>query len=219
MWIGKKLGCTLCLPLLHCAFYVRVSLLDMPTSTAAISTASTNTTTTQSNVLSATPITGPLLSQKPVVLWFHDPGTYSNQDAVVNPDQFPNFRDGQLLRIHFLQQAQQQQTQQQSTPQNKSSTQKQQAAGGTNSSTSGGGGGGGGASSQQQQQSPQRPPIIVKAGLADREALTRQQHLQVCKQACFKYEYITWIQCRYPSREILPIDSIYALAWKFIWNW
>lgn len=180
MWVGKKTNdwdvrfvfrsCT--------AFYVRVSLLDMPTSTAAISTASTNTTTTQSNVLSATPITGPLLSQKPVVLWFHDPGTYSNQDAVVNPDQFPNFRDGQLLRIHFLQQAQQQQTQQQSTPQNKSSTQKQQAAGGTSSSTSGGGGGG--ASSQQQQQSPQRPPIIVKAGLADREALTRQQHLQVC---------------------------------------
>lgn len=140
----------------------------MPTSTAAISTASTNTTTTQSNVLSTFPIAGPLLSQKPVVLWFHDPGTYSNQDAVVNPDQFPNFRDGQLLRIHFLQQTQQQQAQQQSTSQNKSSvSQKQQA------------GGGGASSQQQQQQSPQRPPIIVKAGLADREALTRQQHLQV----------------------------------------
>ena len=144
----------------------------MPTSTAAISTASTNTTTTQSNVQSTFPITGPLLSQKPVVLWFHDPGTYSNQDAVVNPDQFPNFRDGQLLRIHFLQQSQQQQPQQQSTSQNKSSvTQKQQA---------GSGGSGGTTSSQQQQQLSQRPPFIVKAGLADREALTRQQHLQVC---------------------------------------
>ncbi|KAI8141757.1 hypothetical protein BJV82DRAFT_670275 [Fennellomyces sp. T-0311] len=44
---------------------------------------------------------GNLLSQKPIILWVHDPGAYQNQDAVVNPDHFANFRNGQLLRIHF----------------------------------------------------------------------------------------------------------------------
>lgn len=43
---------------------------------------------------------GQLVSQKPIVLWFHDTGTFANHDAVVNPEYFPNIRDGQLLRIH-----------------------------------------------------------------------------------------------------------------------
>ncbi|KAI9497719.1 hypothetical protein BDB00DRAFT_784640 [Zychaea mexicana] len=76
---------------------------------------------------------GNLLSQKPISLWFHDPSTFQNQDAVVNPDHFANFRNGQLLRIHF--------------PQQPSST--------------------------------EREPLIVKATVVDREALARQQSLQI----------------------------------------
>ncbi|KAF7723038.1 vacuolar membrane-associated protein iml1 [Apophysomyces ossiformis] len=55
---------------------------------------------------------GQLLSAKPVILWFHDPGTMFNHDAVVNPDYFPNVQDGQVLRIHYPRAASQQQQQQ-----------------------------------------------------------------------------------------------------------
>ncbi|KAG0173849.1 vacuolar membrane-associated protein iml1 [Apophysomyces sp. BC1034] len=58
---------------------------------------------------------GQLLSAKPIILWFHDPGTMFNHDAVVNPDHFPNIRDGQVLRIHFPRSGSQQQQQQLST--------------------------------------------------------------------------------------------------------
>ncbi|KAI7859494.1 hypothetical protein BDC45DRAFT_216782 [Circinella umbellata] len=91
---------------------------------------------------------GNLLSQKPISLWFHDPSQFQNQDAVVNPDQFPNFRNGQLLRIHF--------------PQQHSST----------ATTS--------ASSVSSSSPPPPPePLIVKAAVVDREALARQQSLQI----------------------------------------
>ncbi|KAI8986397.1 hypothetical protein BDB01DRAFT_849455 [Pilobolus umbonatus] len=59
------------------------------------------------------------LSNKPVILWIHDPGVVYNHDAVVNPEIFPNFTDGQLLRIYCPRNTQQQQQQQQQS-QNKS---------------------------------------------------------------------------------------------------
>lgn len=40
------------------------------------------------------------LSNRPIVLWIHDLGSAHNHDAIVNPEMFPNFSDGQLLRIH-----------------------------------------------------------------------------------------------------------------------
>ncbi|KAG1066103.1 hypothetical protein G6F42_026719 [Rhizopus arrhizus] len=51
----------------------------------------------------------------PVVLWIHDTGAMYNHDAVVNPEIFSNFRDGQLLRIHCPRNIQPQQQQSQST--------------------------------------------------------------------------------------------------------
>jgi hypothetical protein len=62
------------------------------------------------------PPRGFLLSSKPIVLWTHDPTTSYAHDAVVNPEMFSNFRDGQLLRIHCprVNTTQQQQSQQQS---------------------------------------------------------------------------------------------------------
>jgi hypothetical protein len=45
---------------------------------------------------------GPLISTKPTILWIHDPSTSFSQDAVINPEAFPTIRDGQLLRLHFL---------------------------------------------------------------------------------------------------------------------
>ncbi|KAG1464634.1 hypothetical protein G6F46_003278 [Rhizopus delemar] len=41
-----------------------------------------------------------LLSNRPIVLWIHDLGSTYNHDAIVNPEIFPNFREGQLLKIH-----------------------------------------------------------------------------------------------------------------------
>ncbi|KAI9272610.1 hypothetical protein BY458DRAFT_539708 [Sporodiniella umbellata] len=46
------------------------------------------------------PAKGFLLSNRPIVLWIHDLGSAHNHDAIVNPEMFPNFSDGQLLRIH-----------------------------------------------------------------------------------------------------------------------
>lgn len=43
---------------------------------------------------------GFLLSNRPIVLWIHDLGSTYNHDAIVNPEIFPNFREGQLLKIH-----------------------------------------------------------------------------------------------------------------------
>ncbi|KAI9255421.1 hypothetical protein EDC94DRAFT_678447 [Helicostylum pulchrum] len=62
-------------------------------------------------VANSGPPRGFLLSTKPIVLWIHDPSAVYNHDAVVNPEMFPNFRDGQLLRIlcpRITQQPQQQ---------------------------------------------------------------------------------------------------------------
>lgn len=46
------------------------------------------------------PVKGFSLSNRPIVLWIHDLGSAHNHDAIVNPEMFPNFSDGQLLRIH-----------------------------------------------------------------------------------------------------------------------
>jgi hypothetical protein len=60
------------------------------------------------------PPKGFLLSNKPIVLWIHDLGLTHHNDAIVNPEIFPNFRDGQLLRIHCPpEQEKDQQTQEQ----------------------------------------------------------------------------------------------------------
>ncbi|KAI8098681.1 uncharacterized protein BX664DRAFT_288302 [Halteromyces radiatus] len=45
---------------------------------------------------------GPLLSTKPTILWIHDPSSSFTQDVVINPEAFPTIRDGQLLRLHFV---------------------------------------------------------------------------------------------------------------------
>ena len=109
---------------------------------------------------------GNLLSQKPISLWFHDPSQFQNQDAVVNPDHFPNFRNGQLLRIHFPQQQQSSTATTTSTPSTSSS-------------------------------SPPSPPepLIVKAAVVDREALARQQSLQVY---IWRYNYFYLYHIREP---------------------
>ncbi|KAI9272814.1 hypothetical protein BDA99DRAFT_556413 [Phascolomyces articulosus] len=93
---------------------------------------------------------GNLLSQKPISLWFHDPSQFQNQDAVVNPDHFANFRNGQLLRIHFPQQHH---------PSSSTTTSTT-----TTSTTS---------------PPPPPEPLVVKAAVVDREALARQQSLQI----------------------------------------
>lgn len=140
-----------------------------------------------------------LLSQKPIVLWIHDPGAIYSHDAVVNPDMFPNFRDGQLLRIHCPRNTRPQQQQAQNgnngnkpdQPDKKkqhdhSNVQSQQTS----------------QQSQQQQQlqtdqgqqsedrynenvfNPQLDSIIVKGHAVDKESLAKQQQLQVrlCKK-------------------------------------
>ncbi|KAI8979791.1 hypothetical protein BDF20DRAFT_913299 [Mycotypha africana] len=58
---------------------------------------------------------GILLSRKPIILWIHDPSSAYSHDAVVNPDLFPAFREGQLLRIHCARTNQQAQTSQSSS--------------------------------------------------------------------------------------------------------
>lgn len=51
---------------------------------------------------SDSPYLGPLLTTKPTILWIHDPISSFSQDAVINPEAFPTINDGQLLRLHFL---------------------------------------------------------------------------------------------------------------------
>lgn len=136
---------------------------------------------------------GVLLSTKPIVLWIHDPAVVYNHDAVVNPDMFPSFQDGQLLRIHCPQQQQQQQQQQQNSQTN-SNAKKQDHQElnklDTHSSSKQ-------ASSEQQQQQQQKKKIeksdmfdndsthlqfdsvIVKGHAIDKEGLAKQQQLQV----------------------------------------
>lgn len=116
---------------------------------------------------------GTFLSSKPIVLWIHDPGAIYTHDAVVNPDIFANFRDGQLLKIHCLQQ------QQQPPPQTQKSKQDQPDSG----------------TLSQSQQTEQTIPasdnvdlkldhVIVKGHAIDKENLSKQQQLQVrlCKK-------------------------------------
>ncbi|KAI9032760.1 hypothetical protein CLU79DRAFT_830598 [Phycomyces nitens] len=101
----------------------------------------------------------PWLSTKPIILWFHDPGVVFTQDAVINPDHFPNIRDGQLLRIHFP----------------RSGSHPSVPLPGTTSPQQAG-------SSQPPPFSLsqfEREPLIVKAACVDRELLVRQQHLQI----------------------------------------
>jgi hypothetical protein len=136
-----------------------------------------------------------LLSQKPIVLWIHDPGAIYNHDAVVNPDMFPNFRDGQLLRIHCPRTTQPQQQQAQNgNGNNKQDQQDQKKQHDTQSQQTGQ------QQSQQQQQSQtdqsqgqqsedrhnensfhlQLDSVIVKGHAVDKESLAKQQQLQVC---------------------------------------
>jgi hypothetical protein len=142
-----------------------------------------------------------LLSQKPIVLWIHDPGAIYNHDAVVNPDMFPNFRDGQLLRIHCPRNTQPQQQQAQNgnggNKQDQQDQKKQHDHGITQSQQTNQ------QQSQQQQQSQtdqgqgqqsedrhnessfnlQLDSVIVKGHAVDKESLAKQQQLQVrlCK--------------------------------------
>lgn len=131
---------------------------------------------------------GFLLSQKPVVLWIHDPGAMYNHDAVVNPEIFSNFRDGQLLRIHCPRsnsiQPQQQQSQntgsdQQDQKKQHDHHQGQQTQAQTQQQTQ----------AQQTEQSmlnqaedhhqEQLDSVIVKGHAVDKESLAKQQQLQV----------------------------------------
>lgn len=132
---------------------------------------------------------GFLLSQKPVVLWIHDPGAMYNHDAVVNPEIFSNFRDGQLLRIHCPRnnsiQPQQQQSQNSSSndQQDHDHHQGQQTQAQTQQQTQ----------AQQSEQSKskqaeehlhhhhqeQLDSVIVKGHAVDKESLAKQQQLQV----------------------------------------
>lgn len=140
---------------------------------------------------------GFLLSNKPIVLWIHDTGAISNHDAVVNPEMFPNFRDGQLLRIlcprisqplqsqnnsksdqqdgkkldSSTPQQQQQQTQQQQ--QQQQGQQQQQQAEQTNAQPQQS------QSSDKQDHLEQLDFVIVKGHAADKEILAKQQQLQV----------------------------------------
>lgn len=151
------------------------------------------------------PPRGLLISNKPIVLWIHDPGAIYNHDAVINPEIFPNFRDGQLLKILCPRITQQQPQQQQSQNANnkldqqdgkkhldhnilQQQQQQQQQNQLQNQQTQ----------QNQKQQSDQSSPqtqqsqssdkqehneqldfVIVKGHAADKENLTKQQQLQV----------------------------------------
>lgn len=151
------------------------------------------------------PPRGFLLSTKPIVLWIHDPSAVYNHDAVVNPEMFPNFRDGQLLRIlcpRITQQPQQQSqnsnksdqqdnkkqldhnTPQQNSQQTQQQTQQNQQLNQTNQQQT---------QSEQSNSLPQLSQssdkqehheqldfVIVKGHAADKENLAKQQQLQVC---------------------------------------
>lgn len=144
------------------------------------------------------PPRGFLLSNKPIVLWIHDPTTSYPHDAVVNPEMFSNFRDGQLLRIHCPRVTNtQQQSQQQSQNNNSKSDQqdnKKQHDHNTPQQQH--------AQNQQQNQSSQSieqsslqaqqsqlsekqehneqlESVIVKGHSVDKESLTKQPQLQV----------------------------------------
>ena len=129
---------------------------------------------------------GFLLSQKPVVLWIHDTGAMYNHDAVVNPEIFSNFSDGQLLRIHCPRNIQPQQQQSQSTGNDQQDQKKQhdhhqgqQTQVQTQQQ----------AQAQQSEQSKSNQPedhhheqldsVIVKGHAVDKESLAKQQQLQV----------------------------------------
>ncbi|GAN09146.1 conserved hypothetical protein [Mucor ambiguus] len=134
---------------------------------------------------------GFLLSQKPVVLWIHDPGAIYNHDAVVNPEIFSNFRDGQLLRIHCPRnnsiQPQQQQSQNTGSDQQDQKKQHDHHQGQQTQAQT------------QQQTQPQKSEqsksnqveehhhhhqeqldsVIVKGHAVDKESLVKQQQLQL----------------------------------------
>lgn len=141
-----------------------------------------------------------MLSSKPVVLWIHELGAIYNHEAIVNPDIFSNFRDGQLLRIHcprnnIPQQQQQQQQKQQQKPQQPLPPQPQPQPQQSNSSKQEPDHSGTQSSSQSQQnlQSEQAKSsndnnvsvdlqldsVIVKGHAIDKENLAKQQQLQV----------------------------------------
>jgi hypothetical protein len=118
-----------------------------------------------------------LLSQKPIVLWIHDPGAAYNHDAVVNPELFPNFRDGQLLRIHCPRNGtpQTQQPQRGQGKQDQEKNNQEQKTEAKQDQTP---------SSDQEQQghvegSLERESVVVKGHVVDKESLSRQQQLQV----------------------------------------
>ncbi|KAI8354026.1 hypothetical protein BD560DRAFT_407914, partial [Blakeslea trispora] len=108
------------------------------------------------------------LSQKPIVLWIHDHSTNCNHDAIVNPEMFPNFRDGQLLQIHCPRiTSQQQQQQQQQQSQGQAVQQQQQSQG----------------QQQQQQQSAQQQQQQSQGQQQQQQAQQQQtqqqaQHVQ-----------------------------------------
>ncbi|KAG2194867.1 hypothetical protein INT47_002661 [Mucor saturninus] len=147
------------------------------------------------------PPRGLLLSNKPIVLWIHDPGAIYNHDAVINPEMFPNFRDGQLLKIlcpRITQQQPQQQSQnvinnnkadqqdsktqlehtasqqqqnQQQNQQNQQCQQQQSDQSSTQTQQS--------QSSDKQEHNEQLDFVIVKGHAADKENLAKQQQLQL----------------------------------------
>ncbi|KAI7907009.1 uncharacterized protein BX663DRAFT_494494 [Cokeromyces recurvatus] len=127
-----------------------------------------------------------LLSQKPIILWIHDPGAIYNHDAVVNPDMFPNFNDGQLLRIHCPHNSQQTQQQTQNNKQDQQDQKKVHDPQKQSQQTQ----------KQQQMDQFEQPQhssdehaehglnqnfdfIIVKGHAVDRESLAKQQQLQL----------------------------------------
>lgn len=147
------------------------------------------------------PPRGLLISNKPIVLWIHDPGAIYNHDAVINPEMFPNFRDGQLLKIlcpRITQQQPQQQNQnvnnsnktdqqegkkqlehnapqqQQNLQQNQQNQQNQQQQSDQSSTQTQQS-----QSSDKQEQNEQLDFVIVKGHAADKESLAKQQQLQV----------------------------------------
>jgi hypothetical protein len=128
---------------------------------------------------------GFLLSQKPVILWIHDPGAMYNHDAVVNPEIFTNFRDGQLLRIHCPRNNNTQPQQSQNASNDQQDQKKQNEHQGQQNQTQ----------TQQQPQTQkseqsksnqtedhyneQLDSVIIKGHAVDKESLAKQQQLQV----------------------------------------
>lgn len=137
---------------------------------------------------------GFLLSNKPIVLWIHDPGAIYNHDAVVNPEMFPNFCDGQLLRILCPRNSQPQQSQNSNNKSEQQDGKKQHDSNNLQGQQQQGQN----IQGQQQQQAEQANAqgqqlqmgdkqdhleqldfVIVKGHAADKENLAKQQQLQV----------------------------------------